>query len=265
MGEALISRAGGGNGESETIVPSDQSMVILTVQDSSGLPLSNIKVNANDAGVFYNYTTNSLGQCLFTLKSGWANFNIQNQYSNGLKFADQTSKGWYNFEATLGKRVELTAKYDIRNSGNFSTNGNYTFLIKNSINVSLGGGSGGSGGSYTLYQPASYTERMYGGAGGGAQEILNRKLTIARNGIYRVSIGSQGASGSSGSGTHQNGHTSISSYPTSGKSGGTSIFNNISATGGGGGEAGDTGSPWQNGNDGTSYGQHYGAGYVKFT
>ena len=197
MGEAIISRAGGGGGSKENI-PSDISIMLLTLTDSAGKPANAIPVQCNDAGILYNYATNSNGQVLFTsLKSGWANLNISTTYVNGVIIADQVSNGWYNIEAPFGKNTKANLALENIKSKSI-TNGNYVFIVKDSININMAGGGGGDGGSFIAYRNNSdrWTRHAGGSGGGGAQ--IQEKVTVQNNTIYQAIIGVKGSSGRGG-------------------------------------------------------------------
>lgn len=261
MAEAILTRSGTSSEIADIPVGKDEAKVFVTVKDSSGLVLGNVPINCNDAGTFINYSTNSNGQCLFTVKSGWANLNVLSQYSNNLIMADQKSLGWYNIEAAVGKVIRHEIKFEEMTNGSLK-NGNYTFIIKNSINISVAGGVGGGGGSYSYNDSYGYYTAS-GGDGGGAK-IINQTIPVVRNNIYKVTVGDRGKQGNSGYGWwHAGMH--VSSYPQSGTSGGTSVFNNISASGGGGGAAGYTDGNYSKAPNGTSYGSHRDIGHVKWS
>lgn len=254
MGEAILTRSGG-SGPTE-VIPSDSSIVVLTLTDSSGNPAVGIPVQCNDGGTLYNFATNTNGQALFSsLKSGWANFNISTTYSNGISIADQISNGWYNFEAPFGKNTTVEAALSpVSASAQKSiVNGQYLFLVNDIVNLNMAGGVGGSGGFYqTYWSGPGYS----GGSGGGAQQFIG-EVSVSRNTIYNAIAGEVGTSGSRGHAKVGNFTSRV--WATDGSSGGTSTFIGKSAVGGGGGEAGGASS---NGNSGTSFGSWRGAGYI---
>lgn len=259
MGEALISRAGGQEQDIE-VLP-NQAKILLTIMDSAGQKLSQIPVTANDSGSLYNYSTNSNGQCLFTLVSGWANFLISNKYSNGLLFADQLSNNWYNFETTLGEYRKINVQFTERLSGNISSNGNYTFLTKSIVNINIAGANGGAGGHCQVgLNSGAEGPASSGGTGGGGAIVTANNIEVQRNMVYKAIIGDRGKMGNHGWYWTRTG--SYSPRPTSGTSGGTTSFLGYSASGGGGGSAGLYQS---DGANGYSYGPHYGEGYITFS
>jgi len=254
MGEAIITRSGGSS--PAEVIPSDSSIVVLTLTDSSGNPAIGVPVQCNDGGTLYNFATNTNGQALFSsLKSGWANFNISTTYSNGVSIADQISNGWYNFEAPFGKNTTVEASLSpVSASAQKSiVNGQYLFLVNDTVNLNMAGGVGGSGGFYqTYWSGGGYS----GGSGGGAQQFIG-EVSISRNTIYNAIVGRAGASGSSG---HDKvGNFTSKVYATNGSSGGSTTFIGKSVAGGSGGEAGGSSA---RGDDGTSFGSWRSAGYI---
>lgn len=260
MGEALISRAGG-NGDIETISP-DIGIFLFTLTDSDNNPISNVYVNCNDAGTFYNYSTNSKGQVIYpSLKSGFANLQITAGYSNNVKFADQISAGWYNIECPLGKNTKATRKFTRATTMSIS-NGNYSFLVANKVNLNMAGGVGGDGGRYTIYRN-DYSKWDYyiGGNGGGANQLIKNSISINKNTVYKAIVGKNGVAGSSG---YWDFRSSKQSYQdgTNGTSGGTSSFLGYSAAGGAGGNRATFSG---NGVNGTSYGSWRLSGYISIS
>lgn len=262
MGEAIISRGGSGSGGSKENIPSDISIMLLALTDSAGKPADGIPVQCNDAGVLYNYATNSNGQVLFpSLKSGWANLNISNIYANGVIIADQKSNGWYNIEAPFGKNTKTNLSLDFVNGNKSISNGNYRFLVTNTVNLNMAGGRGGDGGRVNVYYvtaKGNYSWTWYyGGSGGNAAQVIKNNIKIDKNSIYNAHVGAIGSSSTSGKYNGSSG--SWSSYPSGQTSGGTSSFLGYSANGGGAGSSADTSS---NGANGISYGSWSGAGYI---
>jgi hypothetical protein len=138
------------------------------------------------------------------------------------------------FEAT-GGNITISNGYKIHTfttGGTFITNtgGNIELLI-----VAGGGGSGGGGWS-------GYAS----GAGGGGGVIYKRKYTVS--GSYSVTIGDSGAAG-----------IQVGDAGYRGGNGGNSIFDSLTAIGGGGG-AGNYGQPGADGGSGGGGATYTGAG-----
>ena len=264
MGEAIISRAGGGSsGGSKEDIPSDIGILLFTLDDSSGNPISSFPVHCKDGDTWYNYSTNSNGQILFSsLKSGLVNMYLPLNYANGTIIADQTSNTYYEVECPLGKNVKNTISFAKKATPFNLANGTYSFLVMNTINLNMSGGGGGSGGTF-IHTTRHGTYRYYGGSGGGAKTIIQNNLAVNKNNSYQAIIGSIGGSGGSYS-------YDIETDPPSatggrggdGRSGGTSSFFGYSAVGGGGGEGATI---HNNASDGTSYGSWHGAGYISIS
>ena len=226
MGEALISRAGGGAGDSEQIVPIVPGYhSILTTVKLENQPIGGIRVTCKDGSTSYNYTTNEKGQCLFMVNSGAANVFVNNN-ATGYQFLDYTSSNTENIDAPAGSSSKINL---IINRGNnyYEFTSSKQFALFNSYNCNIimaGGGGGGSGGD-----SVSGGGWAGGGGGGGAwTNFFNGKLN---NGNYKFSCGSAGSGGRGGK--------YMSGDPGPGGSGGTSVLqyeNNgiLSATGGGG-------------------------------
>nr|DAR38481.1 MAG TPA: hypothetical protein [Caudoviricetes sp.] len=269
MGEAIISRAGGGSGGSKEDIPSDISIMLVTLMDSNGNPVDGIPIQCNDAGIYYNYATNSNGQVLFhSLKSGWANLNISNIYENGVIILDQKSNGWYNIEAPFGKNTKTNLSLNFINGIKSIANGNYRFLVTNIANLNMAGGRGGDGADINTYWVTAKggysTTWTYGGKGGNAKQIIQNNIAIDKNKIYEAHVGVLGSSATDGKYNASGGLWSR--QPGDVTSGGTSSFLGYSATGGGAGSSAihaNSSYSGANGSNGTSYGNWTGAGYIQ--
>ena len=227
MGEALISRSGGGEAEAILPVVPGICTLLVSVKDSLNRPAANIMVNCKDGNSWYNYTTNDKGQVMFSTNSGSANISVFNRFSNGIWILDQKSN-ILNIDAPVSTSNKInvifegyTKNYELNftksSSGNnaptppiFPT-GNYAFLISNQINVFVGGG--GAGGSVSVLT----------GIGGGAGGANLATININKGQLYYGYLASGGVGASKSwdySGT------------VNGGSGGTTTFAGISAGGG---------------------------------
>lgn len=254
MGEALISRAGGGTGNggsSEPDIPvlPGYHTTLITLKDYQNKAMPNYTINCKDGASWYNYTTNEKGQALFTSNSGSCNFTVFNNI--GARYLD-FSVTYMNIDAPLGQ----TSQHDLilnKFSGyiNLTTSANYRFLNpKNNIWTFLCGGGGGGGGG------ARYSSDDYGrwdchGGSGGHGYTTQFNHNYASNTNYRLMVGTGGSGGHSQS-------QSSTVWSGSGYAGGTTSFANNSATGGrGGGNSGGTSG--RNGADGAG-----GSGYSPY-
>ena len=213
MGEALISRAGGGTGSTEVEIPviPGYHSVLVSVNLEDGDPLMNYPIVCKDGSQNYNYSTNNKGQVLFTCNSGSANIFVSNvNTANSTMYIDLVYS-WYNVAAPIGS----TSKVNI-NMGNHRTNltdltSSRKFTVSKNITANInivGGGGGGSQG---------------GGGAGYMNNYPNYKLI--KNNVYTFTAGSGGYPPSSNS-------------KPNGGTGGTSVVagTNMSAIGGTGGE-----------------------------
>lgn len=262
MGEAIITRAGGGSGGSKEDIPSDIGVLLFTLDDSSGNPISSFPVHCKDGDTWYNYSTNSNGQILFSsLKSGLVNMYLPLNYANSTIIADQTSNIYYEIECPLGKNIKNTIQFAKKATPFNLSNGTYSFLVMDKINLNMSGGGGGSGGDFRDIGSSGKYGYYYGGTGGGAKTIIQNNYSVNKGNGYSAIVGAAGSSGTDGLWNRQQGTSKI--YATSGRSGGTSSFLGFSATGGGGGSGADY--PEGNGAAGASYGSWHGAGYISIS
>ena len=109
MGEALISRAGGGEGDAIIPVTPGYHTILVTLKDYKGDLLKDMPLNCKDGSTYYNYTTNERGQVMYTCNSGSANILFNNNQSNGLKILGLNSC-WTNIAAPIGmtNKVNIT-------------------------------------------------------------------------------------------------------------------------------------------------------------
>ena len=226
MGEALISRAGGGVGEDPLPVVTNGHVILATLTDFDGNIMPGYIINCKDGSTWYNYTTNEKGQALFTSNSGSCNFTVFNNI--GARYLDFNTS-YMNIDAPLGQtsRYNLTINKTI-GTIYLTTSANYRFILpRNDINTTLcGGGGGGGGGKH--WSDEYDTKDLVGGRGGSGY-VNNPSLNFQSNINYYASIGSGGAGG------HSDEYW-MSSYAQNGFSGGTTTFAGSSAIGGGGGQ-----------------------------
>ena len=234
MGEALISRAGGGTGNGGSSEPDIPALpgyhtTLITLKDYQNKAMPNYTINCKDGASWYNYTTNEKGQALFTSNSGSCNFTVFNNI--GARYLDFNTS-YMNIDAPLGQ----TSRHNLIVNKTIGTiyltaSANYRFIIpRNNVNVTLCGGGGGGGGG--VHYSDEYTTKDLTGGRGGSGYTTSPKFNFQSNVNYYASIGS------GGSGGHSDEYW-IYSHAANGSSGGTTTFINTSATGGGGGEGAD--------------------------
>ena len=225
MGEALISRAGGGEGDTIIPITPGYHTILVTLKDYKGDLLKDMPLNCKDGSTYYNYTTNERGQVMYTCNSGSANILFNNNQSNGLKILGLNSC-WTNIAAPIGmtNKVNIIVNkgaeyYDLTSTTNF-------MIINRNCNINIVGGGGGGGASYLDYDGRTHV--ISGGGGGG---YINNYSNIEMNGLYRF------ISGSGGKAAPQHSMNSTSGVREYGGTGGTSYIENtnISAIGGTGG------------------------------
>lgn len=220
MGEALISRAGGG-GEVEQIIPITPGYhtILATLLTPDNVAITNQTISCKDGDRYYNYTTNEKGQAMFVCNSGSANFLINNTI-NGIKYID-ISNTWINVDAPVGLTQKLNLRYNIGTSLNIKTNSIFYILSDrpNAKFIIEGGGGGGGAGSVP--------QECYGGGSGYVNEY-----TGINKGEYNfiIGVGGRGALG----GLHNQGNTGGTSYI---------VNTNYSAAGGTGGIGGYSAAP----------------------
>lgn len=221
MGEALISRAGGGEAEQIIPVTPGYHTILATLLTPDNIAITNQIISCKDGSTYYNYTTNEKGQAMFVCNSGSANFLINNVI-NGISYID-IANTWINVDAPVGLTQKINLKYNTGPAKNYTNNGNFAILCdRPNAKIIIEGGGGGGGAASTCME-------CYGGGSG----YINTYTGINK-GIYRFikGIGGAGARG----GLHNTGSTGGTSY----------IENtNMSATGGTGGRGGDSASPGQ--------------------
>ena len=202
MGEALLVKFGGA-AENVPVVEPDSTSLLVTVFSYGGKTVpANTPVNCNDSGQWYNYETNDKGQVLFKVKSSTCSIQVSNirkmagSYRN-IQYIDQGTGRSSVSGLVHGqeRNLNITLPYVSINNKSINNNINIQVLSTNYIDCLLiGGGSGGNRVS----------------AGGGAACNIGRRVSIDRNTVYQILIGT-------------------SSY---GRSGGTTSAFGLSAVGG---------------------------------
>ena len=215
MGEALISRAGGGEGEVQLPIAPGYHTIGVRLKDQTGKVVVNWPIQCKDGTATYNYKTNEKGMTIFMCNSGAANISINN-YLDGIQYIDIAAPGWTNIDAPVGLTTTLNINFtDGPNKHDFTSNKLFGLLLERNCNLYIVGGGGGGG-------PAGHSsgEKYWAGGGGGAG-YLNNYTNQQLYGIYNF------ISGLGGSGSY-------------GNTGGTSyiVNTNYSAIGGKGGNHG---------------------------
>lgn len=240
MGEALISRSGGGTGSTEVDIPIIQGYhsLLVTVRDSNNRPFENISVHCKDGNTWYNYATNEKGQVIFMANSGTVNVTAYNfDLNTGIKWIDQQSASLNNIAAVVGSSNRLNFTLNAINRFTATTqntsniynayyNKNLMVRCHDFMNIFVGAGGGGGGGSDWRLSVGGETAGGYGGGGGGAAYVQNK--VINKNTKYTFSIGGGGRRGTF---SVQYGDSTV----TPGGSGGTTTAFGVSAYGGSGG------------------------------
>lgn len=191
MGEAIISRY---SGEPEAVIPITPGYhsILLTLKDYDGDLLKNYPVNCKDGSIWYNYSTNEKGQCLFTCNSGSANFYIPNVNQNH-KVISLSSMN-KNVDAPIGGTTKLNI--NLQNGSNFYEFTSSTlFELHKELQCNLilvGGGGGGNA-------IASWLSQSAGGGGAGYMNQYNDQVLFGK---YNFSCGAGGIGGYVGSDGH---------------------------------------------------------------
>ena len=245
MGEALISRAGGGSSGDDVIIPVTPGYhtILATVRTDKGTPMVEYPVSCLDGASQYNYSTNDKGQVMFTCNSGSANIFINNQY-NGIQYIDFDSK-WTNVGAPIGQTQRVNIAVSRGNSFiEFITSKKFSVIEDRNISnlIIVGAGGGGGRGSTDNWDGDSY-----GGGGGAGYMNQYNNLTFQKNNTYNFICGTGGAGGNNNSADGGTGGTSYivnSSYSAIGGTGGERGQRYISpgTTNGGKGGLGNGGS-----------------------
>lgn len=190
MGEALISRAGGGEAEAIIPITPGYCSLLVTLKTFDGEIIPNASLNCKDGPTWYNYTTNEKGQCLFMCNSGSANISFINRI-NGIQYIDVSNTN-LNIDAPVGSSNRITLIPN--NVSYYQINSSKTFgiLSTRTVNLHIVGGGGGGGGSYSDYSRDQFT-----GGGGGAGYMNNYINTVLVKGIYNFVAGRGGSAGRS--------------------------------------------------------------------
>lgn len=215
MGEAIIARGqtAAKNVLDDIPVSGDYCSIVVLLTDSAGGPCENTKINCKDGDRWYNYTTNEAGYVLFKCNSGAANISANNLI-NGIYTFDQAAVS-KDYDAPVGTKKLEKISFEKINHARVLGNTSGVFKVSDSIKnlVLIGGGGGGSGGKWT---DTSWT--TYGGAGGGGgAKNYSESVSIVKDQLYTLNIGSGGAS------TKAGGTTSAFGYSANGGSGGNGI------------------------------------------
>lgn len=231
MGEAIITRAGGG-GSTEVQPPqivANVCMILGILKDPKGKPMSNWPINCKDGTRNYNYKTDEKGQVIFSCNSGAANISFPNSNGDGIIYADILANT-YNIDAPLTtskvvnfsfKQPTTGTKFRWNSAGQYK----YMFLNTSKINLFIGGGGGGGGGGYA-------------GAGSGGECKYIKNIVINNYEIISATVGGGGGGGYM---VYNNNTNSFQSNEFNGHTGETSYFGQYSAIGGNGGRQGDIG------------------------
>lgn len=231
MGEAIITRAGGGEAQESIPITTGYCSILATLKTPDGALLKNYPLNCKDGNSLYNYTTNEKGQCLFVTNSGSANISVDN-YINGSWIVDLLPNV-YNVDAPISttKTVNILFK-DVPDGYVYSYNTpqfrNIIFYDSNRIDLALGGAGGG--GSW-----------MSGTSGGGGSIVLvnnininaNRKMTSFN--IFAGAGGARGYTTAHSEDSRNKRYWYVDDYYNNAGTGGTSTAFGYAAVGGGGG------------------------------
>ena len=223
MGEALISRAGGGEGETIVPITPGYHTILVSIKDPEGGVMANHPVTCTDGSRKYNYTTNSRGQAMFVCNSGAANIFVNN-YNGAYRYLDIAAQ-WKNIDAPVGlsSKVEINLEHPSSLVEFLSSTG-FEFYSERVCDIDIVGGGGGGGNGTSQYEADRY---YYIGGGGGGAGYLNQYKNQTLKGIYNFISGAGGSPG--GNWQNPNGSTGGTSYI---------VNTNYSAIGGAGGSGG---------------------------
>lgn len=184
----------------------DRCSILVTVLDSAGTVMENAAVHCLDGTSWYNYTTNSSGQVLFTTNSVSANIKAYGINSAGnYRWIDQVSV-YSNVDAPSGTSKEVNMRLTLGTNISFqsiSSNiyaddsmfyGNCRIRVANRCNVFIGGAGGGADGD-TI---ATNGGTPYGGEGGGQHEDGGRGSNRGGGGGAGAGGGTWGQEGGNG-------------------------------------------------------------------
>lgn len=247
MGEAIISRAGGGSG-SDVVVPITPGYhtVLVTLMSNGGRKLGNAEIRCKDGNKWFNYTTNENGQALFATNSGTLYFFANSVFTNNLVMIDQKNIENYKYDAPVGVSSKLNLKMGgISIGGNiffnrignstsnqyriapyFDSSSNYQFIDTSVVDVKVGGGGGGG---------SSGNQGVIGAGGGGGEAKTVTDTPVSKETNYRGWIGKGGTGGMSNDNYPNSVTNAYGGTIRPGNTGGTSTFLGVLANGGGGG------------------------------
>lgn len=246
MGEALISRAGGGTTEPEVeipITPGYHSILVTLKAKSSNNPITNATISCKDGDKYYNYTTNEKGQCLFMCNSGSANL-LANNTIEGIRYYDIRNT-WMNVDAPVGQSSKINMYHnDLLGVQQFNSSASIIFLNPRVVDINIVGGGGGGSGTH-LWSNNHVAGYLVGGAGGYINNYPNQKFESHK--WYNFKAGSGGSGGRC---TYQVDGQSRSISSERGGTGGTSYIENTNYSATGGGGSGGSSSSWSVGGSG---------------
>lgn len=234
MGEAIITRAGGG--EADTVIPITPGYhtIRCTISDFEGKRVpEGVYVNCKDGTRWYNYKTNASGQVMFVCNSGSANLNISNNV-NGIRFLDFNTC-LYNIDAPIGLTTDLKINLNKGSTKyNINTNSTIRFVQNRLTEVAMiGGGQGGYNGTGSFWSDRDPVKYGNGGNAGWYKE--NKNMQFIGGTYYNCYIGQRGSIGGGSGGTTYIANTDMSA--AGGGPGGTNAgagANSNSANGKGG-------------------------------
>lgn len=204
MGEAIITRAGGG--EADTVIPITPGYhtILVTARDYENKILQNFKIKCKDGSKTYEYTTNSKGQTMFVCNSGAANICLDNNI-NGIQYLDFDTT-WKNVDAPVGltSRIDINATKSSTSFYEFTNNKKFGLMQNRKCDIILVGG-GGSG----QFMHSSSGKPCGGGGGAGYLNEYNDQTLF---GIYDFIVGAGGAINYINDRTSTNGLTGGTSY-----------------------------------------------------
>ena len=165
MGEALISRAGGGEGDAIVPVTPGYHTILVTLRDPDGGLMGNWPITCKDGSQTYKYTTNAKGQTMFVCNSGAANIFVNN-YNGSYRVID-ISNQWANIDAPVGLTTKLNMNLNYGTTPvDFLSNSLFEFRSNRNCNVYIVGAGGGGG--YPIVYEIGVGYYFIGGGGGGA-------------------------------------------------------------------------------------------------
>ncbi len=210
MGEAIISRAGGGSSNSDVIVPITPGYhtILLTLKTADGIPVANTVVSCKDGSSYYNYTTNEKGQCMYVCNSGSANLLCKTTL-DGVAY-DDIIDTWMNIDAPVGLSSKVNFVHNHPEYVEFLANKNFVFSSNRNCNIYIIGGGGGGAGTACSGATKDSWEYHAAGGGGGYYNLYQDQKIQARE-TYEFVVGKGGSAGLSAK-NHTNGGAGGTSY-----------------------------------------------------